>query len=106
MVLLAAALVIGFLVGTWRAGPTIRTGTAHVNSEGGGSIEVGDWTYGIPADVEWTDVSGSRHDRGHPDCLPPLGIIENVRFASVDVNVEGLGWRPVIWVDCRSVHGD
>ena len=101
----AVAVVVGFLVGTWRAGATIQTGRADSMGGGGGSIVTTGWTYGFSSDVAWTDASGSWHDGGTPACLPPLSSRDGVRFASVDVTVDGATWRPVVWIDCRSVPG-
>lgn len=47
VVFIGLALVIGFAIGTWRAGPTMRTGTAQ-SAEGAITIESGDWSYGVP----------------------------------------------------------
>lgn len=102
---IVVALVAGFFVGTWRAGPTIQTGRADSNGVGGGSIITSGWTYGFAPDVAWTDATGSWHDSGTPACLPPLSSKDNVRFASVEVTVDGTTWRPVVWIDCRSVPG-
>jgi hypothetical protein len=65
------------------------------------SIEADGWTYGVPTDVAWVDNDGSFHDHGRPDCLPAEGTTQSVRFASVDVNLDGAGWRAVVWVSCR-----
>jgi hypothetical protein len=100
---IVVALAVGFLIGTWRSGVHIETGQAHSTGNGGGSIITDGWTYGFPADIAWTDVNNSYHEGGLPDCLPPLSIVEGVRFAWVEATVEGTGWRPVIWVDCRGV---
>ena len=97
------ALAIGFALGTWRAGATIETGRADSTANGGGSISTDGWTYGFGADVDWIDTSNSWHQGGPPDCLPPLSSVEDVRFAWIEVTVEGSTWRPVVWIDCRSV---
>ncbi len=103
VVLVGIALAVGFLVGTWRAGANIESGRADSTGNGGGSIITDGWTYGFPADVAWTDLDNAFHPDGLPDCLPPLSSVEGVRFAWVGVSVEGLGWRQVVWIDCRSV---
>ena len=96
------ALAVGFLIGTWRAGATIQTGRADSNGAGAGSITTSGWTYGFASDLAWTDDMGSWHDSGTPACLPPLSSRDGVKFASVEVTVDGNTWRPVIWIDCRS----
>lgn len=77
------------------------TGEAH-SAEGAISIETGEWTYGVPLDgVSWTDANGSWHDDGRPECLPPSQETFPVTFAAVEVTVEGVTWRPVVWVSCE-----
>lgn len=88
--LAGAGLVLGFLIGTWRAGASIHTGRADSTANGGGSIITEEWTYGFPADVSWIDTSNAWHEGGIPDCLPPGSSVEGVRFASIDVTVEGV----------------
>jgi hypothetical protein len=102
VILVAAALVAAFLVGTIQHPVSIRSGTAH-SAEGAISIEGADgWFYGVPLDgVEWIDSKNAWHDSGRPGCLPPTGTTNPVRFGSVDVTVEASSWRAVVWVDCR-----
>ncbi len=102
LALVAAVLVvIGNGAGDATASPERRSGSAYVGTDQA-SITVDDWTYGIAQGVAWIDRSGSRED-GWPDCLDvPAGtLVENVRFATVDVDVDGAGWREVVLVDCR-----
>jgi hypothetical protein len=101
--IVALFLIAGFLIGTWRSGTTITTGRADSTGDGGGSITTDGWTYGFSSDVPWTDANNSWHDGGTPDCLPPLSSVDEVRFAWIEVSVEGASWRPVVWIDCRSV---
>ena len=103
VILAAVLLAVGFGVGTWRAGTRMETGRADSKAHGGGSIITEGWTYGFGPDVMWIDTGNSWHDNGTPDCLPPLSSVEGVRFAWVEVTVEGSTWRPVVWIDCRSV---
>jgi hypothetical protein len=103
VILVGLTLAVGFLVGTWRAGVMTTSGRADSTGNGGGSISTDGWTYGFPADVAWTDTTNRFHPDGLPDCLPPLSSVEGLRFAWVGVSVEGLGWRQVVWIDCRSV---
>ena len=100
---IVVALAVGFFIGSWRSGVHIETGRADSTGSGGGSISTDGWTYGFSADGAWTDATGSWHDQGLPDCLPPLSSVEGVKFAWIEATVEGTGWRPVIWIDCRSV---
>jgi hypothetical protein len=80
---------------------TFHTGLASA-AEGAISIEADGWTYGVPLDgVMWIDENGTRHDGGRPDCLKADLPPRMVRFAAVEVTVEGTTWRPVVWVDCR-----
>ena len=79
----------------------ILTGVAH-SAEDAISIETGDWTYGVPLDgVQWTDANGAWHEDGRPECLPPAAETIPVRFAAVEVTLEGVTWRPVVWVSCE-----
>lgn len=75
------------------------------------SIRVDGWTYGIDGAVDhWLDRDGAMHDAGWPACLMPRHPggppeqnheLVTVRFASVKVDADALGWRPVVMVDCR-----
>jgi len=85
------------------SGVHIETGEAHSKGDGGGSIITDRWTYGFPNDIAWTDLNDGWHEGGLPDCLPPLSTVDGVRFAWIEVSIEGTGWRPVLWIDCRSV---
>ena len=97
------ALVLGYFIGTWRAGAHMETGRADSKGEGGGTIFAGDWAYGFSSDVSWTDAGNNFHDSGPPDCLPPLSSVEDVRFAWVEVTIEEVTVRPVVWIDCRGL---
>lgn len=103
LALAVVALAVGFFIGSWRTEATISTGRADSTAEGGGSIETDGWTYGFSSDVSWIGVDNSWHEGGTPECLPALSSVEGVRFAWVEVTVEGATWRPVVWIDCRSV---
>jgi hypothetical protein len=96
-------LAVGFLIGTWRSGVHIETGEAHSKGDGGGTIFTDGWAYGFSDDIAWIDTNNSYHEGGLPDCLPPLSILDGVRFAWIEVSIEGSGLRPVVWIDCRSV---
>jgi hypothetical protein len=102
-VLLALVLGAGYLIGTWKAGPSVHTGRADSMADGGGTILTADWDYGFARDVEWVGADGTWHDSGPPDCLPPMSSVEGLRFAATEVTVDGVTWRPVVWIDCRSV---
>jgi hypothetical protein len=95
------AFVAGFLVASWLDSPIITTGRADTTEGGGGSISTDDWTYGFSADVDWIDEAGSRNSGSQPECLR-AGESVNVRFAATEVTVEGITWRPVLWIDCRT----
>lgn len=101
--LIAVGGVVAVLVASCQGAgtnPRIQTGRADA-AEGAISIETGDWTYGVPLDgVSWTDEMGTWHDGGRPDCLAP-GISRQIRFAAVEVTVEGATWRPVVWISCQ-----
>lgn len=105
-VLGVVVLVAGFLIGTWRAGVRIETGTAHSAGYGGGSIVTDGWTYGFSSGVAWTDSVHVFHPEGPPECLPPLSIVEDLRFGWVDVSLHEGTWRQVVWVDCSSLPVD
>ena len=101
VVLVGLALIGGFALGSWRSGATIHTGSGYA-AEGAISIQAGDWTYGVPDDVAWIGSDNAWRGSGRPECLAPSTTpIDDVRFASVDATIEGVSWRPVIWVDCR-----
>ena len=82
--------------------PDIQTGRADVSAAGdGGSITTSAWTYSLPTSgVNWTDRQGTVHDGGRPECLAP-GTSVDVRFAAVEVHVDGSTWRPVVWISCQ-----
>lgn len=102
------ALVVALLLGTGYAagqagsGAEWREGSAYVG-EDQASIVVDDWEYGISQSVAWIDSSGSHHEDGWPDCLdvPAATTVEHVRFATVEVDTDGVGWREVVLVDCQ-----
>ena len=93
----------GYLLGTNRSGVSIHTGKAH-SVQGQISITGEDgWVYSVPLDVPWTDASGGRHEGDRPACLPPAGDMPApVTFAATQVTVNGVTWRPVVWVSCRN----
>lgn len=95
------AAAIAYVTAVRQLGVVERVGVASP-AAGAISAEADGWTYNIPLDVPWTDVQGSLHDAGRPDCLSPDPGNVTVRFASVDVGVNGAMWRQVVWVDCRS----
>jgi hypothetical protein len=98
--LMVAVIVSGCATGA--VSPDIQTGRADVNAAGdGGSITTSDWTYGLPTEgVNWVDAEGTFHDGGRPECLAP-GTSTEVRFAAVNVEVDGQTWRPVVWISCQ-----
>jgi hypothetical protein len=102
-VLLGVLLAAGFFYWVSRNGATLETGRVDSKGNGGGSIITNDWTYGFSSDVAWTDRSNTLHDSGLSECLPPLSSVEDVRFAWVQVTIQGVTWRQVVWIDCQSV---
>lgn len=97
------AAVGGYFVGSSRSGVSIHTGKAH-SVQGQISVTGEDgWVYGVPLDVPWTDAGGAWHEGDRPACLPPVGDVPApVTFAAVQVTVNGMTWRPVVWVSCRN----
>lgn len=103
LALAAAVLVtIGYGIGHNGAETEWRYGPAYVGDHQA-SITVGDWDYGFSESVAWIDAAGSHHGDGWPTCLDvPAGtLVEGVRFATVDVEVDDVGWRQIVLVDCR-----
>lgn len=101
--IVALTLVIaGYAVGQSGSGTEWREGPAHVGDRQAG-IRVDGWEYGIGRSVAWVDESGNHHADGWPSCLDvPAGTtVEGLRFATVNVETEGVGWREVVLVDCR-----
>lgn len=96
-----AAAVIGCSMSAPDEGPsanvTILTGLgdAAVDSI---IVEAGGWTYAVPTQVRWVDAAGTWHD-GRPACLE-AGMVSQIRFATVEVTIDGATWRPVVWVAC------
>jgi hypothetical protein len=94
--------LIGFLVGVNRSSVTTRSCKAYVAPTQATATCGDGWAYAIPVDnVRWRDAIGAWHDRGRPDCLPrgPQDV-NRITFATVDARVDGVGWRPVVWVAC------
>jgi hypothetical protein len=93
---------IGYLVGLNRSNITLRTCPAYVApTEATASCGDG-WSYGIPVnDIEWHDTTGGIHSGGRPSCLP-VGPqqVDRLTFATVDADLNGRHWRPVVWVSC------
>ena len=94
------AAAAGYLIGARR--DTVSVRSAMVYSAGSiSTAPVEGWTYGIPLDVPWTDASGSFHQNGRPDCLPPgTALIGPITFGTVDVRGANMSWRQVVWVSC------
>ena len=99
---LVAAGILAGCGGGGAVSPDIQTGRADVNAAGnGGSITTNDWTYGLPTEgVNWVDRQGTLRDAGLPECLAP-GTSTDVRFGAVEVRVEGVTWRAVVWISCQ-----
>jgi hypothetical protein len=101
VVALVAALG-GYLAGSNRSGVLIYAGKAY-STQGQIAITAKDgWVYNVPLDVHWTDAGGVWHEGDRPVCLPPVGEVPApVTFAATQVTVNGMTWRPVVWVSCR-----
>jgi hypothetical protein len=102
LLLLATAFVVAgcATASVPRVQPGRLTGEAQA-AEGAISIVTDDWTYGVPLDgVSWTDRDGTWHDKGRPDCLAPSGQSIPIRFAALEVTIDGQTWRPVVWIGC------
>jgi hypothetical protein len=106
VVAMAAGLLLAGCAATANDRGTSSNITFHTgipsSAEGAISVEADGWTYSIPIDVFWVDAQGTLHDGDRPECLPPEGTNQAVRFASVDVTAEGTSWRQVVWVACSS----
>ena len=101
-ILVVLAVIAAYHAGSLRSAVGYHTAVPS-SAEGAVSIETDGWTYGLaaPDGVAWTDSLGSLHEGGRTDCLPASGTTEPVRFAAVEVTIEGGTWRPIVWVDCR-----
>jgi hypothetical protein len=103
---LASGLLIAFVVfgiGSSRPDAEVLTGHAQTGYHMA-SIESGGSYYGVNESVAWIDASGSFHEDGWPACLRPMGTTRTVRFGAAHVTIpDGVGFRPVLWVDCRLV---
>lgn len=88
--------------GEWKGGTAYLLGDA---SSPGFSTSIDGWSYSADRSVpHWIDQHGVTHEGGWPECLDPSlgeGREVPVRFATTDVDVDGLQWRPVLMVDCR-----
>lgn len=94
-------VAVAFGIGAGRSRVEELTGRAHIGSHVA-SIESDGWFYGVNDSVAWIDASGSFHEDGWPACLRPAGTTRMVRFGAVDVTIpDSVGFRPVVWVDCR-----
>ena len=94
------AAPVGYWLGSSRHDAFETVGTAH-STEAQIGLEGDDWSYNIPLDVQWTDASGSWHDDGRPECLPPSSkALENIRITAVSVEARGMGFRQVVAVHC------
>lgn len=90
----------GYLVGANKS-PSWNDGTATV-FDNFATVESGGSSYDITPKVAWIDSAGTHQRSSWPGCLDVLpGTETTVRFASVDVRIEGASWRQVVMVDCR-----
>ena len=102
--------IAGFLTGQARGEQgEWKTGTAYLLGDArspGFSASVDGCSYSADGSVpQWIDEQGVTHEGGWPVCLDPSVVTEGrevpVRFATTNVEVDGLRWRPVLMVDCR-----
>lgn len=102
---LVLALLLGlsaYALGARRGSAGSLTGRAHIGDRMA-SIEHEGWFYGVSDSVAWIDTMGSFHEDGWPACLRPAGSTRIVRFGAVPVNIpDSVGFRPVVWIDCRA----
>jgi hypothetical protein len=78
----------------------VQADRCTTNWEGAGTCFVGDWAYGIPVHVDWTDGQGGIHIGSNPACLPPLTSVEKLRVAVGVVWTGSGGDSHVFQVDC------
>ena len=100
-ILVILAVVVAYYAGSLR--PAVRYHTAvPYSAPGAVSFQADGSTFGLsaPDGVPWMDATGL-HLGSRPECLPPDGTTAPVRFATVDVTIEGATWSPIVWVDCR-----
>ncbi|GAA1794518.1 hypothetical protein GCM10009795_045090 [Nocardioides hankookensis] len=93
----------GYVVGHLRPATVHHERAGCLSAPGAISCDLSDgWTIGVPRDVSWTDVQGAWHDDGRPQCLPPTGrgLEGPVGLSWVEAEVDGVGWRQVVHVDC------
>ncbi len=96
-----AVACAGFAVG--RSSRVVTEEVSCLSAQGTISCVLHDgWYVSVPLRVAWTDANGGRHEGGRPDCLPPSGRGWEgpVRLAWTYVEVDGTGWRQVLWVGC------
>lgn len=101
LVLLAVVAYGGYWLGHGARVTTEEVGC--LSAEATISCTLGDdWNVSVPLDVAWVDATGAFRDGGRPDCLPPTGrgLEGPVRLSWTDVDVDGMGWRQVLQVEC------
>ena len=100
VLVLAACVFAGFTLGRSRVA-TEDVSCLSVERQVGCTLKDG-WDVSVPLDVSWTDAGGVFHQSGRPDCLPPTerGLVGPIQVAWTEVDVEGTGWRQVVWVGC------
>lgn len=102
LVIGAASVAVG-LFGLGRAttpGATWDQGAADV-SAGRVTLETGNWTYAVPADIPWVDSAGTLRDHGAPTCLTGSTARAGNEVTFAWAEAPGLGARTVVAVDCR-----
>ena len=101
VVVLVMAGFVGYSLGKGQRFVTEDVGCLSMESQIGCTLHDG-WDVGIPLDVTWTDASGSWHDSGRPECLPPhgRGAEPPVGVTWTEVEANGTRWRQVVHVTC------
>ena len=99
---IAVAFASGYVFATLRSShPPVMVGSGYVG-EAVATLFAGDAAYGFRSSVNWTDVNGSFHDGGWPDCLPRLQEVSGIRFAGEWQWVGDSATAEIVWVDCST----
>ena len=118
LLIVGAALVVAVGAGGYLAGKSAaeqadwHTGTGRVLGDPEDPdlvVDVDGWDYAGSGDMRWIDEYGTSHSGDTwPECLEPVpltsrdfGAERTVRFATVKIEVDGMGFRPIVMVDCR-----
>lgn len=103
VMLLLTVGFVGYIAGSGGSTVHVARGYAYASSEQISASADG-WSYDIPLDVQWrsSDPTGGWHEGSRPACLPAGSARMPVKFGWVPVRTpDNVGWRTVVWVDCR-----